>query len=226
MPRSDALREFWHVTGQMPGTVCSDEGLAGNGRFAGPGVPAAKPPLEWPMLRQLASFQARRDEHLTRNRGRPSAAVSRSRWAVEMALSTIIHGQDARRTLTRRARPSCQLAGQAARRREPPIQTCDPPDLDPEFRVAAQELGHPLGGDARKPHRAARWQCARALQGGRRHDEIRTRGREAAAGQHRGGHGRRRRSPGTRALPGKWCWDWSGWAWWVMCCEAAASMSG
>jgi diacylglycerol kinase family enzyme len=30
-----------------------------------PGVPAAKPPLEWPMLRQLASFRARSDGELT-----------------------------------------------------------------------------------------------------------------------------------------------------------------
>jgi diacylglycerol kinase family enzyme len=30
-----------------------------------PGVPAAKPPLEWPMLRQLASFHARSDGDLT-----------------------------------------------------------------------------------------------------------------------------------------------------------------
>ncbi len=50
-----------------------------------------------------------------------------------------------------------------------------------ERTSSAQELGHPPGGDAGKPHRAARLQCARALQGGRRHDKIGARGRPPLA---------------------------------------------
>src|SRR5580693_5859673 len=77
--------------------------------------------------------------------------------------------------------------------------------------IVTSRKGHPLGGDAGKPHRAAQWHCARVLQG----EEATCQDQGRMPGDRRWPTSRRTaagrwRSQGTRALTLGWRWDWSG----------------